>query len=144
MRRVDYVAIQLLSGLALVLPAAAQSPSPPPLLARPSPETRPTAVLTVTGDQVWKFTISHPTPEYPIQARRRHLTGTGIYELRVEDSGEVSSVTVLSSAGYPILDDAAIEGLKRWRFRPHTTLVRAKVPITFSMPRKLSQSKEKT
>jgi periplasmic protein TonB len=142
MRHVDYVAIQLLSGLALVLPAAAQSPSPPPLLSRPSTETRPTAVLA--GDQVWKFTISHPTPDYPIQARRRHLTGTGIYELRVEDSGEVSSVTVLSRAGYPILDDAAIKGLKRWRFRPHTTLVRAKVPITFSMPRKLSQSKEKT
>ena len=132
MRRLDYVAIQLLSSLALVLPAAAQSPSPPPLLARPSPEIRPTAVLT--GDQVWKFTISHPTPDYPIQARRRHLTRTGIYELRVEDSGEVSAVTVVSSAGYPILDQAAIKGLKRWRFRPHTTLVCAKVPITFSMP----------
>src|SRR4029077_1376481 len=101
----------------------------PPLLARP---TRPTALVTVPLDKATDI-ISHPAPEYPAKARARHLSGTGVYELQVlEETGEISSVTVITSTGYPILDSAAVSALKRWRLRPHTA-VRVKVPISFSL-----------
>jgi TonB family protein len=78
--------------------------------------------------------LATPKPEYPIEARRRHLTGKGIYQLTIsENTGEVLSVDVITSAGYPILDRAAVKTLKLWKFRPHA-VTRAKVPITFSMP----------
>jgi len=117
----------------------AQDATPPAFLARPSPEIRPTAV--VSGDQVWKFTVSHPTPAYPAEARRRRLGGTGIYELKVEETGEVGSVTVVTSAGSSILDDAAVSALKQWRFRAHTPLTRVKLPITFKPPKVPSHKK---
>jgi periplasmic protein TonB len=129
----------LLAALFSASVARAQDATPPPLLARPAPESRPTAVLT--GDQVWKFTLSHPTPAYPAQARRRHLGGTGLYELKVGETGEVASVTVVTSAGSSILDDAAVSALKQWRFRAHTTLTRVKLPITFTPPKVQSHKK---
>jgi TonB family protein len=107
----------------------------PPLLARPpEPGERPVHVLS--DEEMAKATIARPKPEYPSEARRRHLTGKGIYQLTIsEGTGEVLSVDVFKSAGYPILDRAAVKALKLWKFRPHA-VTRAKVPITFSMASK--------
>jgi TonB family protein len=144
MRRLSLLPVQLLSGFAAVLSASAQAPTPPPLLARPSPATRPSAVVTLTGDDRWKFAISHPKPEYPAEARRRHLSGKGIFQLTVSyDTGDVTSVAVLTSTGYQILDRAAVNTLGLWKFRPRT-IVGMKVPITFSLSKKSSEGSEKT
>ena len=121
--------VWLLAGLVITL-SCAVAQTPPPLLARP-PE-RPFAVLS--DEQVKKATISMPKPDYPLEARRRHLTGRGIYQLTISDNtGEVLSVEIITSAGYPILDRSAVKTLKVWKFRAHA-VTRAKVPITFSMP----------
>jgi len=136
-----FVIFQLLSVGSTVLAGSTQAQTPPPLLARPSPEVTPS--VTVKGEDCWKFAISHPAPEYPIEARRRHLSGVGVFELQLEDSGEVRAVTVISSTGYSILDRAAVRALKCWKFRPHV-FSRVKLPITFSLRKKSSESKEKT
>jgi TonB family protein len=120
--------------------AAAQTP--PPMLARPSPEVRPTATVTLMGEDRWKLAISHPTPEYPLEARRRHFAGAGVFELSIsEDTGEVSSVKVVTSTGYPVLDRAAVKTLKLWKFRPHS-VIRVKLPITFSLHKSSSGAKK--
>jgi len=107
----------------------ALTPTVPPLLARP---IRPIALVEVALDKATDI-ISHPTPEYPAKALSRHLSGSGVYELQVlEETGEISSVTVITSTGYPILDSAAVSALKRWRLRAHTA-VRVKVPISFNL-----------
>jgi protein TonB len=112
--------------------AAAQTP--PPLLARP-PE-RPVATITVEGEERWRVAISHPTPKYPTEARRKQITGKGFYHLHVSyETGEVTSVDILTSAGHPMLDDSALATLKHWKFKPHT-IIGLKVPITFSISRK--------
>ena len=138
MRQLLFIAFQLLNVLAVILSAGAQDSTPPPLLARP-----PTASVVVTGDEMWKNIISHPTPEFPSEARRRHLSGTGVFEVQVGwETGKVSSVTVLSSTGYPILDRAAAKTLKLWTFRPHTVSA-VKLPITFRLTKKSSAGEEK-
>ena len=80
--------------------------------------------------------LSHPTPQYPIDARRRHLGGKGLFHVTVSyETGEVTSVAVESSTGYKVLDDAAVQALRKWKFRPHR-ITGMKIPITFSVPKK--------
>jgi outer membrane biosynthesis protein TonB len=95
-------------AVALALSVSARAQTPPPLLARP-PES-PTHTVTLTGEERWKHAIAHPTPRYPIEARRQHITGKGFYHLHVSsETGEVTSVEILKSAGHRVLD----------RFRRH-------------------------
>jgi protein TonB len=90
----------------------------------------------VDSKEFTNIALSHPTPEYPIEARRRHITGKGFYHLTVSyETGKVTSVEILTSAGHRILDDSVVTTLKRWKFKPHT-VVGMKVPITFTFPRK--------
>src|SRR5438874_7700922 len=119
-----------LVGFAIAFSLTARAQTPPPLLERlPDP---PTHSVTVTGEERWKVAISHPTPKYPSEARRRHITGKGFFHLHVSrETGDVTSVEILESTGHRILDDAAVETLKRWKFRPHT-VIGIKVPINFS------------
>jgi TonB family protein len=73
-----------------------------------------------------------PRPDYPIQSRQRHLTGSGLFALHITPDGNVERVEVLKSIGYPILDQAAIAAFRQWRFRPRSiSLVR--VPIRYSI-----------
>ncbi len=74
----------------------------------------------------------YPFPEYPSEARRQSITGSGIRELRFDyESGHLREVHVVTSTGSPLLDSSAIAGLKRWQAKPHS--VRGiRVPVTFT------------
>lgn len=74
-----------------------------------------------------------PRPQYPYEARSRHVTGSGVIVCTVDSgSGNVSSCSVSSSTGSAILDGAATSAFRQWRFRPGT-LSRVNIPITFTM-----------
>jgi len=63
--------------------------------------------------------------------------GDGVFILHLDaKTGTVGSVSVAKSTGVVKLDQAAIAGLKRWRFRPGPKLVR--IPLNFTH-RPLSQ-----
>jgi periplasmic protein TonB len=126
--------LMLLVGLTITFLLPAHAQTPPPLLARP-PEPV-THTVTLTGEERWKIAVSHPKPQYPAEARRRRITGNGLFHLHVSyATGDVTSVGILTSTGHRILDDAAVESLKRWKFRPHS-VIGMKVPITFSISSK--------
>jgi len=77
--------------------------------------------------------VSAPRPEYPYEARRQRLTGSGVAVLSVDaSSGAVTNVTVSRSTGSPVLDNAAISGFRRWRFKPGT-VSKVQAPITFTL-----------
>jgi protein TonB len=62
---------------------------------------------------------SFPPPSYPGIALRNKYTGTVMIEMRVDESGNVTSAEVQKSSGYPVLDEAALKVVKsRWRFPP--------------------------
>jgi protein TonB len=79
------------------------------------------------------FAMNAPRPEYPYEARRRNITGSGVVALMVDEAtGAVIGAEMEQSIGSPILDQAALSALRRWRFK-NGTPVRVRVPITFTM-----------
>jgi TonB family protein len=77
--------------------------------------------------------LSAPRPEYPYEARRQKITGNGIVIMTVDSvSGSVTDVVMKASTGSSVLDNAAVTGFRRWRFKPGT-VSRVKSPITFTM-----------
>ena len=74
-----------------------------------------------------------PRPQYPYEARSRHVTGSGVIVMHVDSaSGNVTSASVSKSIGSPILDNAAVSAFRQWRFRPGTASS-VTAPITFTM-----------
>jgi len=77
--------------------------------------------------------LSAPRPEYPFEARRAGITGTGIVILEVDPpTGKVTSARMDPSTGSTILDGASLNAFRRWRFKPGHAK-KARIPIIFTM-----------
>lgn len=63
-------------------------------------------------------TLSNPAPAYPEAARRARQEGLVLLEVAVSSEGRAARVDVRDSSGYPILDRAAREAVRDWRFQP--------------------------
>ena len=87
----------------------------------------------IHGGSVKALTLYAPRPGYPYEARRGGITGSGIAELTVNpDAGIVIEARMAQSTGSAILDNATVETLQRWRFKPGTT-ANIQVPITYTL-----------
>lgn len=80
----------------------------------------------------------NPKPEYPAQARRRGIEGRVVLQVVVAVTGQVERVTVADSSGSKLLDRAAYQAVKRWRFQPAkrfgiATEDTITLPITFRL-----------
>ncbi len=69
----------------------------------------------------------NPLPDYPIEARKLHQQGTVVLSVLVNAQGIVETLAVKQSSGHALLDQAAIRGVKRWRFKPATV---AGIPVS--------------
>jgi protein TonB len=76
----------------------------------------PPPVVRVGGNIKAPKTLHRVPPVYPILAKNAHITGIVIVEAQVDDHGIVREVRVLKSA--PLLDEAAVEAVKQWRYQP--------------------------
>jgi TonB family protein len=77
--------------------------------------------LRSVGIEVAKFVEYAPQPSYPSAALARHLTGAGLFVMRVDvKTGRVADVSVFKSTGHAILDQAALDAFTQWRFKPGT------------------------
>jgi len=93
---------------------AAPPPPPPPPAAPPPPA--PTQPVRVGGQiQVPKL-VKRVEPIYPDFAIAADVTGMVILEAIVDGSGSVQSVRVLRSV--KVLDTAAVDAVKQWRYEP--------------------------
>jgi TonB family protein len=73
-----------------------------------------------------------PFPKYPAEAKAQGLEGSGIVLMHVDrKTGRVTSVKIEKSTGHAILDKAAVEGFRRWRFKPGTVST-VHMPIAFN------------
>jgi len=88
----------------------------PPPVAAPKPAEHQ-AVRTPPSTQGRGARISQP--EYPPASRRAGEEGTVTLQVFVLDSGRAGEVKVAKSSGFPKLDEAAVNEVKRnWRFVP--------------------------
>jgi TonB family protein len=116
-----------------------ETATPPPGHRTPTkftPPVRPrtnTTGKSVNVSEAKVFALSAPRPEYPYEARRQKIAGDGIALLTIDqNSGDVVHITMSKSTGNPLLDDAALAGLRRWRFKPGT-VSSVTCPITFTL-----------
>ena len=88
---------------------------------------------TVSAGSAKAVAITAPRPDYPHEARRNRIIGSGVMLMTVDrPSGRVTNVAVTESTGSAILDHAAISAFKRWRFQPGS-VSQVRVPITFTL-----------
>jgi TonB family protein len=108
-------------------------PKPTPSIKRNLGPIRTTNVARPGSINVHALALHAPRPDYPYEARRRNITGSGVVALTVDEaSGSVVNAEIEQSIGNPILDQSALSALRRWRFRIGTPS-RVRVPITFTI-----------
>ena len=135
------------------IPTEAASEKPPPVaeetpraeeLATPAPPTgkktrakkrvTPAAqpiVGTMSLSAAKAVAVSTPIPEYPYQARRAHITWSGVCVMTVDTaSGNVTSAVMDQSTGNGILDKVTTDAFRKWRFKPRT-VSQIRVPISY-------------
>jgi protein TonB len=77
--------------------------------------------------------LSRVVPDYPRQARLRGVEGLVLLEAILDLEGRIEdSVKVLQSI--PSLDQAAIDALRRWRFRPARDHTNQPVRVILEVP----------
>lgn len=79
-----------------------------------------------------------PPPEYPAAARRLRQEGLVLLAVEVSAQGKPTSVRVAKTSGVASLDEAAVRGVRRWRFDPARSTglpvaSRVEVPIRFDL-----------
>lgn len=57
-------------------------------------------------------------PAYPQAARKAGWEGTVVVRVLIDTGGRVESASMRDSSGYDILDEAAVQAVKKWRFSP--------------------------
>ena len=98
------------------------------------------SILACSPDQE----IESPSPlsasvpiAYPLDLWDQGVEGSSILKVRVTDLGDVDSVVVMESSGYPAFDSSAVRGARTLRFSParqgdKRIEVWAHVPVHFS------------
>ena len=88
--------------------------------------------------------IESPSPlsasvplDYPLDLWDQGIEGSSILKVRVTDLGDVDSVVLMESSGYPAFDSSAVRGARTLRFSParqgdKRIEVWAHVPVYFS------------
>ncbi len=62
--------------------------------------------------------LNNPSPVYPLRAKNKNIEGKVLIKVLVSDDGNAKIVTIANSSGHIILDDAAIDAVKNWKFIP--------------------------
>ena len=88
--------------------------SPPPPVAPVKP--RMPIQIRVGGQVEAARAISRPMPDYPPLARMARVQGTVRLEAVISTDGRIQNLRVL--AGHPLLVNAALEAVARWRYQP--------------------------
>lgn len=121
-------------------------PSPPSAPSSPKPKapkgggaaTESVAVKASTAASFDAGYLNNPAPRYPVIAFRQKAQGTVIVRAEVLPDGKSGQVVLHQSSGFKSLDDAAVQTVKTWRFRPATEDGKpvkqwVNIPITFSL-----------
>lgn len=100
-------------------PPATVPPTPKPeVTAQPKPVEMAVKTVPLEVGSLIPYATSQTPPRYPPAARQVRATGVVRVEITVDEKGEVSDVQNLS--GHALLQPAARDAIRRWKFRPFT------------------------
>lgn len=106
-----------LAGIRTITPLIPpdEMPLPPPPDPPPGqPDIQPPIVIGGRVEQA--VLVEQSMPVYPHMARTARVEGTVVLEGTITVKGKVVEIAVVS--GHPMLIDAAINAVKRWKYRP--------------------------
>lgn len=83
-----------------------------------------------TSDAARRKVRVRVTPEYPDLARQMNVTGKVKIEATIAPDGHVTNTRVIG--GSPLLVNAAMDALKKWRFEPGPKETTEVVEFTFN------------
>jgi protein TonB len=97
----------------------------------PEPETYTQPIFSASY-------LNNPPPVYPLAARRRGHEGTVIVRVEIGSDGGCRQAALKQGSGHALLDRAAVDAVRKWRFVPakrgDTALTAwVEVPITFKL-----------
>jgi protein TonB len=105
--------------LAPPVPPAAQSVAPP----SPPADTSASSATVARDDSHFEAradvaALNNPKPAYPLAARRRGIEGRVLVSAHVHADGACAEVRLKRSSGHSLLDESALNAVRRWRFLP--------------------------
>ena len=98
-----------------------------------------TATKSAETDPVFDAAyLNNPAPSYPQSAQRKGIQGKVMLNVVVKADGTPAKVQVYNSSGFSVLDEAALEAVRQWKFVPARRggeFVQASVvvPVDFKM-----------
>lgn len=95
--------------------------SPPsaaePVQSAPAPQAQ-TAPAPVIPPRTDASHLNNPEPNYPPVSRRMGEEGQVLLDVHIQPDGSVDDVKLKRSSGFPRLDEAAVQAVRRWRYVP--------------------------
>lgn len=84
------------------------------------------------SDREERRLIHRVEPEYPSDARARHIEGTVVLNMEIQANGQVGAVLVVS--GDSLLSEAAVRAVKQWRYGPAASPSQSRISLNFVLP----------
>lgn len=119
-------------------PPAPEPPQPAAAQPPPAPASPPPAPAMVEAPRFNAAYLNNPPPSYPPAARRRGIEGKVIVRAEIQADGTCSRAELKQGSGHGLLDQAALDAVRKWRFIParkgsQAVAAWVDVPITFKL-----------
>lgn len=119
-------------------PKAAAPVAPVAVAAPPAPAPKTVAEPALEPPRYNAAYLSNPPPAYPLAARRRGIEGTALVRAEISPEGECLRAELKKTSGAEILDQAALDAVKKWRFVPakrgsQAVVAWVEVPVSFKL-----------
>ena len=85
-------------------------------------------------DELIRYALAKHWPGYPHAVQKTKTGGSGVYELRIDKAGVTKTVVIVKSSGNDILDKAATNAFRRWRFK-RGIFTSVRIPVSWSVNR---------
>jgi protein TonB len=106
-------------GTRVAVPPPPPPPSPPPAPPKvPDPPPPPAAPIRKSSGVVMSNLVHQVQPVYPVLAQKTHTQGVVLLEAVIMRNGTIDPARIRVITGNVLLNEAAIEAVKQWRYKP--------------------------